>query len=196
MRLSTRNQIFSLMLALLLAWLGGLFWFVHDAQTLSPPEKPEAVDAIVVLTGGSNRMETGFNLLKEGLGKKLFISGVYRGLEVKTLMKLFKQESSSRLECCVAMGNAENTMENASETAAWLKAENYQTFYLVTANYHMRRALLEFNGAALGFNVIPYPVSPDRLDIKGWWRDSSARGLVLREYSKYLVSLVKYAATV
>jgi len=192
MRLSTRSQILLILLAVAALWLGGLFWFVRDISSMTPPEVPSA-DAVVVLTGGSGRLEAGFDLLKKGMGKKLYISGVYRGMEVRTLMKLFGQESKEKLDCCVAMGNAENTMENAAETAAWLAKEDVQSFYLVTANYHMRRALLEFRNVGADVDVIPWPVAPEKLDMKNWWRNPSFRGLVIREYSKYLLALVRYA---
>jgi uncharacterized SAM-binding protein YcdF (DUF218 family) len=195
MRLSTRTQIVLILLAFAAAWLGGLFWFVRDTESMSPPAAAKPLDAIVVLTGGTNRMETGFSLLEKNLGKKLYISGVYRGTEVRTLMKLFSQEKGGKLDCCVALGNAENTMGNAAETAAWLEKEKSRTFYLVTSNYHMRRALLEFGGRAAGLEPVPWPVSPDGLDMKGWWHDPSFRGLVIREYSKYLLALVRYAVT-
>jgi uncharacterized SAM-binding protein YcdF (DUF218 family) len=193
MRISLRLQIFIVFLTLAALWMGGLFWFVRDLSTMTPPQNPRPADAIVVLTGGSNRLETGFDLLQKDLGKKLFISGVYRGLEVRALMKLFKQESSAKLECCVALGNAENTIGNAAETAEWLARENCRNFYLVTANYHMHRALLEMEATAPGRKAIPWPVSPDKLDMKTWWRDGTSRWLVIREYSKYLLALVRYA---
>ena len=49
-----------------------------------------STEAIVVLTGGSERLEEGLNLLSERKAKKLFISGVYRGVEVSRLLALFQ----------------------------------------------------------------------------------------------------------
>jgi uncharacterized SAM-binding protein YcdF (DUF218 family) len=184
-----------LLAALILAalWLAGLFSFVRDTEAMAPPEALTRADAVVVLTGGSNRIEAGFRLLNDGKGGKLFISGVQRGVEVKALLKLARQESSAKVDCCVVLGGAENTVENARETAEWLRHENFRSFYLVTANYHMKRALLEFENAVPGLEIIPYPVSPDRLDMKVWWRDDALRILIVREYSKYLLERARYA---
>lgn len=188
-------QISFTLLSLAALWLGGLFSFVRGTAEMAPPAELKPADAVVVLTGGSKRLEAGFELLKKDMGKKLFISGVQRGVEAKELIKLTRQESSAKLDCCVALGGAENTIENARETAEWLKKEEFHSFYLVTANYHMKRALLEFGNAVPGDDIIPYPVSPEKLEMKTWWREDVMRALIVREYSKYLLEWVRYAVT-
>lgn len=193
--------------AVLLAglWLAGLYGFTrsifNDAQTAQrenlrtgagPLREKDMLDAIVVLTGGSNRLQVGFDLLAQSRGKKLFISGVYQGVEVRELLSQWKSErNKSDLDCCVALGfEADDTAGNADETAAWMKAEEYKSFYLVTAHYHMKRALLEMQRAAPHLKIRPWPVVPEGLDINNWWRSSQSRNLIIREYSKYLAALV------
>jgi uncharacterized SAM-binding protein YcdF (DUF218 family) len=189
LRTLSKPARFSLAFILLAAlWLGGLQWFTRGIIENTPPD-PLPADAVVVLTGGSNRIETGFHLLKDGLGKKLFISGVYRGTDVKELLDKSK-EGGSGLDCCVVLGEAEDTIGNAEETTRWLRAQQYKSFYLVTANYHMARALLVFESFAPELRPIPWPVNPEKLDMPNWWRGENARMLILREYSKYLVTLV------
>lgn len=177
-------------------WLAGLQWFTSGiARAVAPPAASltRTADAIVVLTGGSRRLEAGFDLLEKGLGKKLFISGVYRGVEVKELLGRWKKEKQSNLDCCVELGfEADDTLGNARETAHWLKKQGYHSIYLVTANYHMRRAMLDFKAFAPDLSVTPYPVLPDGPDIKDWWRDASYRTLILKEYMKYLATAVWY----
>lgn len=195
------------LVAVLLAglWLAGLYSFTRsifdDTQmalrenlrsgTGPLPEK-DMLDAVVVLTGGSNRLQTGFDLLSQSRGKKLFISGVYQGVEVRELLSQWKsQRNKSDIDCCVILGfEADDTAGNADETAAWMKAEGYRSFYLVTAHYHMKRALLEMRRAAPDLKIRPWPVVPEGLDINNWWRSSPTRSLIIREYSKYLAALV------
>ncbi len=173
------------------AYAAGLHAFVKDALAL-PAAAEEKLDAVVVLTGGTNRIDAGFDLLEKGYGKKLFISGVYRGNEISHLLKLWRSEPQGSLDCCVALGfSADNTVGNANETTAWLKEQGFRSIYLVTSNYHIRRALLEFELRDPGLKIVPYPVSPGRLDIGVWWRDPPTRSLVLREYTKYIAA---YAA--
>ena len=179
---------FTLVLA---AWFIGLSVFVRAAAAPPPAGPLTKLDAIVVLTGGSNRVDTGFSLLEQGAGKKLFISGVYRGIELKQLLKHWKTEPQGNLDCCVALGfAADNTAGNAVETVEWLQKEDFHSFYLVTANYHIKRALLEFENIAPGLEITPFPVVPDKTEMKNWWRDPSTRNLVLREYMKYIATYI------
>ncbi|MBI3441237.1 MAG: YdcF family protein [Proteobacteria bacterium] len=174
-------------------WFAGLCSFIQSAAVLQLPAQLQKLDAIVVLTGGSNRVDAGFDLLEKGLGKKLFISGVYRGIEVKNLLKRWKAEPQSNLDCCVVLGfEADNTAGNAIETVNWLRKENFHSVYLVTANYHIKRAMLEFDALAPDLHIVPFPVIPDRTDLSIWWKDSVTRNLVLREYLKYIAVYCRY----
>lgn len=177
-----------LILALAVAgWCAGLSSFIQSATAPPPAEPLQKRDAIVVLTGGSNRLDTGFDLLEKGAGGKLFISGVYRGTEIKMLLKHWRDEPQSSLDCCVVLGfDADNTAGNAVETVAWLRKENYTSLYLVTANYHLKRALLEFSRIAPDLDITPFPVAPDHLDLNLWWQSPATRNLILREYTKYI----------
>ena len=189
---STRATLLVVVLVLAAAWLSGLFWFVRGVDGMQPPAGAQPLDAIIVLTGGTKRLDTGFDLLKKGMGKKMFISGVYRGVEARELMKLSRQESEEKLSCCVALGNAGNTIENAQETSVWMKGEAFKSFYLVTANYHMKRALAEFRHIAPDFDAVPWPVAPQQVDMKKWWQDGAIRALIIREYVKYLLASARH----
>ncbi|HYD19092.1 MAG TPA: YdcF family protein [Patescibacteria group bacterium] len=176
-------------LLLFAAWLGGLYAFTRDLAEGPPAEMPK-VDAIVVLTGGTKRLDAGFELLEKGFGKKLFISGVYRGVEVRELLERSKK-TASNLDCCVELGfEADDTIGNAREATAWLRRENFKSFYLVTANYHLKRALMDFSAFGDGLSPIPYAVQPEGLDMHNWWREGATRGLILREYMKFIAALV------
>lgn len=181
-------------LFVLAAWLGGLYAFTKPLDTPPPPPLLQA-DAIVVLTGGSNRLQKGFELLDQGFGKQLFVSGVYQGVEVRELLDLMRDEALARhndgekeiIAQKVVLGfEASDTIGNAAETAGWMQQQGYTTFYLVTANYHMRRALAEFAEQAPGLRPLPYPVIPDGLDMTNWWRNKTHRTLIIREYMKFL----------
>jgi uncharacterized SAM-binding protein YcdF (DUF218 family) len=103
----------------LAAWLAGLLWF---ASTLpAAVDDPSThTDAIVVLTGGSERIETGFKLLSAGLAERLFVSGV--GEQVKAGNLVARTDAlPPELAARVAVGaSAYDTPGNASETAVWV----------------------------------------------------------------------------
>jgi uncharacterized SAM-binding protein YcdF (DUF218 family) len=180
------------LLAVVLLWMGGLVWFA-----LAVPDKvadpATGTDAIVVLTGGSRRLGVGLSLLMQGRAKKLFVSGVHRGVDVAELLRVARQ-SPAEVECCIALGyTADNTAGNAAETRRWMAEQGYTSLRLVTASYHMRRSLLEFRHAMPGVTILPHPVFPDTFQPADWWRRGSALWVVVAEYTKYLAAAARIA---
>lgn len=168
------------------AWAVGLFGFVAAIpQTVTDPGRK--TDAIVVLTGGRGRLGEGLALLAAGSAEKLFVSGVYRGVDVKRLLAAFKDRPAG-LESRISIGNAVDTIENAAETAVWAAAAGYKSLRLVTSDYHMARSLLEFRYAMPGIALVPHPVFPQHVKKKGWWRRPGTAGLIIGEYNKYLLA--------
>ena len=183
------HRLLAVVLVLVGAWLSGLVAFAG-----SIPRKVEdtvsKTDAIVVLTGGSLRLSEGLQLLLlRDQGKKLFVSGVYRGLEVEELLGLSRQ-APRRIACCVILGHsAGNTQSNASETAEWMAKEGFTSLRLVTAAYHMPRSLLQFRRAMPEMEIIPNPVFSENFHPDSWLRWSGSASVIVGEYSKYLVAL-------
>ncbi len=174
-----------------LFWLIGLFRFVAEIPRASP-SADRAADAIVVLTGGGGRLAAGLELLATGKGEKLFVSGVYRGVDVQELL-LVGRQTPGDLECCIALGySADDTRGNARETARWMTAERYRSMWLVTANYHMQRSLLEFGRAMPGAEIAPYPVAQANVILDTWWLWPGTARLIMWEYCKYLVALALF----
>lgn len=169
------------------AWGLGFLLFVHTVS-IAPAPISAKTQAIIVLTGGSLRLEAGLSLLSEGWGKKLFVSGVHRGVDVAELLRVSRQ-SPGRLDCCIALGYAaDNTRGNARETASWMKREGYSSMILVTANYHMPRSLLEFRTAMPRAAIAPHSVSPSNVKLKAWWNWPGTAALLAGEYSKFLLA--------
>jgi uncharacterized SAM-binding protein YcdF (DUF218 family) len=176
-----------------LVWLGGLVWFAgtipRDPPAADSAEAQRHTDAIVVLTGGSERLTVGLALLAAGRANKLFVSGVYHSVDVRALLRITPQKPAEA-GCCIVLGYAaDNTVGNAAETAAWMRAEHFTSLRLVTANYHLRRSLLEFRRALPEAEIIPYPVVPANVRVADWWRWRHTTGLIVTEYNKYLVAL-------
>ena len=174
----------------LTAWGTGFALFARQAAAL-PAEPDRVTDAIVVLTGGSLRLTTGLSLLEAEQAEKLFVSGVYRGVDVEELLRISRQAPEA-VECCVVLGYAAgDTRGNASESAAWLEAQGYTSFRLVTANYHMPRSLLEFRRALPEIEIVAHPVAPANVHVDRWWRWPGTTALLISEYNKYLVALLR-----
>jgi uncharacterized SAM-binding protein YcdF (DUF218 family) len=173
---------------LALAWLAGFAWFL----TLVPESvaDPDSVtDAIVVLTGGSQRLESGLALLAAGKAKWLFVTGVHQGVAVSDLLR--QSSAPADIRCCVVLGSqAENTIGNAAETASFMAKHDFHSLRLVTASYHMPRSLLDFARVMPRVRLVPNPVFPELMRGRRWWLKPAALALLAEEYVKYLFSLL------
>ncbi len=177
-------------LVVLVVWTGGLISFAEGIPEHGS-ESTTDTDAIVVLTGGSGRLRTGLDLLLAGRAKRLFVSGVYRGVDVTQLLALLKQ-SPDQVENRISIGNAVDTIENALETKAWMHQQGFTSLRLVTAAYHMPRSLLEFQDAMPDIRIEPHPVFPEHVKQEFWWAWPGTMALTATEYNKYLVAWLRH----
>lgn len=188
-----RPWLLGLLALLATVWVAG---FVVFAGTIPEDTAPlsEKTDAIVVLTGGTLRMETGIALLESGVADKLFVSGVHRGVDVAELLRIQKRQPD-RLQCCIVLGHdAIDTVGNAQETAAWATQHKIGSIRLVTAGYHMPRSMLEFRTAMPNVKIVPHPVSPDHVKTNSWYRYPGTALLIAGEFSKYILSWLRQTA--
>lgn len=181
------RRLGAVVLAAAAAWTFGLFRFVAAI-----PERvidaTSRTDAIVVLTGGSGRLSTGLRLLSEKRADKLFVSGVYHGIDVTKLLEM-SQHAPEEFNCCVEIGHsAGNTAGNAAETSAWVREQGYRSLRIVTASYHMPRSLLEFRHLLPEAVLIPHPVFPEHVKQERWWAWPGTASLFASEYNKFLLA--------
>ena len=184
----------ALLLIIACLWGVGLWAFANRVAASTPAPDPPQADAIVALTGASVlRLEAATELLEEGLADRLLISGVNREA-TRDQVRATLKTAGRAFDCCVDLGfRAENTRGNASETAQWVRYHHYKTLIVVTADFHMPRAILELHAAMPGVKLYPYPVQTGTLEVKGWWRrPGDARRMTL-EYCKYVAILTRNA---
>jgi len=186
-----------------------------------PPDPPQADAIVALTGASTIRLEAAEALLEEGLGQRLLISGVNREAtrkQVRSTLIAGSQAAGAQVigdqgtgapvtgapvngdqaavgrafDCCVDLGfRAENTLGNARETAPWVARHHYHTLIVVTADYHMPRALLELHAAMPGVALYPFPVATEAVDARRWWASpDDARRMVL-EYCKYIVILIR-----
>ncbi len=179
------RTLLAVVFLLVLVWVGG--FAVFTALSLyERTDARQASDAIVVLTGGDTRIESGLQLLAAGYAPVLFISGVHPDVTVTDIKKMWKWQPPVPA-CCIELGQkAHSTIENAQETHDWVKAKKIKSLRLVTSNYHMNRALMEFRRAMPEIIIVPTPVAQPNLPMGGarFWR------LMLLEYHK---TIFRYA---
>lgn len=191
------QRVLQTTIVLLLLWIVGLgtFFFTIPQQVM---DEQTTTQAIVVLTGGRERLKTGFQLLTAKRANMIFISGVNREETLKSLFKLLetsgviRHEDRGYLASSTYLGyDANNTKENAEETAAWVKKMTIPSLRLVTAAYHMPRSLLELKHLLPQTTIIPHPVFPHGFNGSHWWRKAGAFSLIFSEYNKFLYAFVR-----
>jgi uncharacterized SAM-binding protein YcdF (DUF218 family) len=166
----------------------GFIAFAEKIAHSRPPADPRA-DAIVVLTGGAQRIDGALALIEEKRAKRLLISGVNPDVTQRDLERIVSGTLRDNLACCVDLGKeALDTIGNAAETRLWAEERGFSSLIVVTSDYHMPRSMTELAGAMPDIELIPYPVPSAHLAFAGWWHDPGAFGLLAREYGKYLVA--------
>ncbi|MBL8660297.1 MAG: YdcF family protein [Rhodospirillales bacterium] len=174
------------------AWGWGLFRFAAEIPA-AVVDYETPTDAIVVLTGGSERLTTGVTLLNRGLARHIFVSGVHPDVDAAAVMRSAGGIGGDLVDRIAIGHGARDTAGNASETAAWMRRHDYHSLRLVTASYHMPRSLLEFRQALPDATIIPNPVFPSRVKQAQWWAWPGTAALIISEYNKFLWSSARQA---
>ena len=169
----------------------------HFILTLPKPASGDVsiTDGIVVATGGQARIEEGLRLLSEGRASQMLVTGVGKGISHTSLKRTLRLTTAQIrvLECCVDLdAAARDTIGNARSAALWADANALKSLRLVTANYHLPRAQNEFQRAFPETSLHVFAVLPPDLKLDTWYRHWPSAKLLVREYGKYLVSLIRF----
>ena len=162
-----------------IAFLGLLYvlGYAAFAVMLPKPAGEQRTDAIVVLTGGSGRLERGFDLIERGIARRMLISGVERTVRPVELAEAYDVEERL-FDCCIVLGRESfDTRSNADEVARWVERRRIRSIRLVTNDLHMPRAGYELRkrvGDELTIVRDAVPTEPDF-------------GAIFIEYNKYLL---------
>lgn len=185
----SKKNVFLLAATLVVTlWLGGFVLFVHQINSYAINEE-EITDALVVLTGGRNRIKEGIRLLNDNKAAKLFISGVPKHVTLEDI------EANSGITADnpqqVELGfYATNTIQNATEITEWIAENNIHSIRLITSNYHIPRSLAELSGHKLPLKIIVHPVFSEQIAADCWQSWGSFK-FVVAEYNKFLFVYIR-----
>ncbi len=182
---ATRPLVILLTLLPVLAWSAGFGIFAWRATR--PPGPPPRADGIVVLTGGADRVQAGLSLLQADRAQLMLISGVRPGLDLNSLIWAsgLRLPRERDLAGRITLGHvATSTVGNAIEAAGWARANGLHSLIVVTAGYHMQRALAEFASRLPDEALHAYPVLPPAL-LR--WHSLATLRLLVSEYDKWLL---------
>ncbi len=175
--------------------IGAIACIQHFALTLPKmsTSAPIHTDGLVVATGGQQRISEGLRLIEQGVSENMLITGVGPGISTSSLQPIFANSPVQKeiLECCVELDSiAMDTVGNAQAAKQWATKHGHLSISLVTANYHMPRALLLFKRAMPHINIHPLPIFPPDLQPDKWYANWPTAKLLSKEYAKYLVALL------
>jgi uncharacterized SAM-binding protein YcdF (DUF218 family) len=166
-----------LLVLLVLIWILGFAWFAIFLPQAADISK---TDGVVVLTGGSKRIDRGLEIMALGKARRMLISGVDRDVKPEELASYYTG-AKVIFACCVDLGfRAVDTRSNALETARWAARNKIKSIRLVTNNWHMRRARLELD-QALSADII---VTNDAVGA------TPSLFILFKEYNKYWLRAV------
>lgn len=178
----------SILLFVGIIWLSGFCLFNRKINSYEIDYKTKT-DAIIALTGGKNRIAESIKILNEGLSDKLFISGVSEKTSIKDIQRVAGIKALD--ESKITLGKkAHNTIENASETFEWIKANKVNSIRLVTSYYHIPRSMQEFKLYGLRKKITPHPVYSQNV-VHDWWKNWGTFKLIASEYNKYAVVYIR-----
>lgn len=174
----------------LAGFIAGFIAFAIGATTVHEASARKA-DAIVVVTGGEDRIAVALGLLRHGGGQRLLISGVNPRTSASAIRDQ-TGEDRRLFECCVDIGReASDTVGNAEEARDWAAPRNYRSLVVVTSAYHMPRTLAEFARAMPDVEFVAHPVYSRNVREHVWWQSPATLRLLAGEYAKFVAAAAR-----
>lgn len=172
------------------AVMAGILIFAATLERREPRDVAVA-DGIVVVTGGADRISEALSLMERGKGQRLLISGVNAQSTPEQLRRRWPGREEL-FQCCVDIDyQARNTFGNAVESRAWAKKNNFRSLVLVTASYHLPRAMLEFRAAMPDIEIAGFPVVPEASKLNRWWQEPTLMRIIVLEFFKYWAAVLR-----
>lgn len=141
------------------------------------------VDAVVVLTGGTDRISTAVQQMADKNIQHLLISGVNKSVAPTDMLNRLKLPKTAQ----PTLGYwAENTAQNAVEVSDWVLENDFKSILLVTSFYHMPRSVFEILKHQPKLEIVPYPVFPKSFNNSVEWVRTKYAWFLFLEYNKFI----------
>ncbi len=163
-----------------LATLALVVWFFQEvkqirAQPMTSWQTTRHADCGIVLTGGPGRVREGFDVLSQGLVRKLIISGVHEDVRLRELLPQKTFYGNLNESNIVLERRSGSTYGNAQQSLPFIEAFRCREVLLITSRSHIYRAMKTFRGALpSGILIYEHPVVsgrywPDRAEV---WQEA------------------------
>lgn len=181
--LSYKKAILVLMLVIGLAAVPPIYHYAAGNLTFDELPEDEKTDAIMVFTGSSDRLVTGYSLYLKRMADKLMITGTDFKRDSKNASVKALARKANKKSIYVDL-LARNTIENAENGAKWAIENKVKSILLITSEGHMPRAYFELR-QRLPKNIVIYTEEvPGEVEYSGM--DSEGARLYCRLYETAL----------
>lgn len=169
---------------------------VGITRYISPSEELVKADAIIAISGGETgtRTEHAIELYKEGWAPKLIFSGdAFDPLSPSNadVMRQIATLNNVPSNDILIEEESDNTQQNAENSSNIIEELGYESVILVTAEYHQRRAFIEFTDK-LGedISIINSPAKEEQWSKAWWWTNPKGWYLTFSEFVKIPVTKI------
>jgi uncharacterized SAM-binding protein YcdF (DUF218 family) len=143
-RIWRASFLISLSVAILFAWSMVREIRLIMAQPLSSWTEDQTADCAVVVTGGTNRVREGFDLLARHAVQKLIISGVNPQVELRDIFPQMPFYGEIREQDVILERRSRTTYGNAQQSLPLVEALRCRDIILVTSRVHIYRTYRTF----------------------------------------------------
>lgn len=176
---------------LFLIWFGGFLLFNRTVFRYNNTNHIEQnADGIAALTGGRNRIRRAVEMLNDGIGRRLLISGVKPGTTQRQIAE--REDVDIETALPIDLGyQATDTVGNAREISHWARRFRLQSLYIVTSFYHIPRSRLELEHE-MPEMMFGYVAADSGHISQQWWRNIGSFRFLAAEYTKFLIVYGQY----
>lgn len=163
---------------------------------LSPRDKLEKADIIVVVSGGEikARVKEGVWLYNSDFAPKILFSGAAKEGDVSNALSMKRIAISLGVspDDILVEEESRDTEENAEFSSKIIKGFGAESIILTTSPYHQRRAYLNFK-KYLGEDtkIINWSAKDSTWRKSGWWRNKESTRLTISELLKTFYTKTK-----
>lgn len=184
----TKKRLF-VYLGILVLFIG----FFNAGRFLSLTEPPKHADVIIVLSGGTGRVEKAAELYKDGYAPAILLSN----------SKELTSASGDMVQTALALGISQDviftekaalsTYQNAEFTLPIMKEHGFESAIVVSSDFHMRRVKFIFDRVYKNSEIkLSYVGSDSGYNAKRWWSDGKSRETTFNEYVKMIGNTFGY----
>lgn len=169
----------------------GYLALIFLGEYLTPSDTLKRSDAIVVLSGGPDRVQWGIKLYQDGWAPRLVLVGAAldkSGPSNAEAMRKIALQAGVPDTAIFLEENSANTLENATLGKAVLDSFGAKSIILVTSPYHQRRAYETFKKVYEGevLSIINSPSGYSTWNSKQWWAKPASADITTSEILKII----------